>query len=229
MPIYKSDESLNDEGLSLSTFSRSLDTEYPHQPVAIIDAASGQTISRKELKSKALRFAYGLRNLSEFGMQHDLKRGDMVSVFSTNTLDYPYVILGAFAAGTRIALSTPAQTSNELAHQLKLTAPSFFIVHPALVPIFVDTMELMGIRKEEYMRRAVLMETNVAKVPRSLRGWYLLSDLMKHNQQIVPERFDGPAASEVRLILISRHARLSVCMLIIGPFSLFALVCDGVV
>ena len=113
-------------------------------------------------------------------MQDDLKQGDMVAVFSTNVLDYPCVILGAFAAGTRIALSTPAQTSKELAHQRKLTAPSFFIVHFALVPTFVDTMDLMGIRKEEYMRRTVLMETEAAKVPQSLRGWYLL---MKHGRR----------------------------------------------
>jgi 4-coumarate--CoA ligase len=134
MPIYKSDESLGDiDGLRVSTFSRSLGTEYHDQPVAIIDAVSGQTISRKELSDKALRFAYGLRNLSKLGKGEDLKRGDMVSVFSINTLDYPVVILGAFAAGVRIALSSPVQTPKELAHQLKLTA-ALILRRPSCCP-----------------------------------------------------------------------------------------------
>lgn len=198
MPIYKSDESLGDiDSLRVSTFSRSLGTEYQDQPVAIIDAVSGQTISRTELRDKALRFAYGLRNLSKFGKGEDLKRGDMVSVFSINTLDYPVVILGAFAAGVRIALSSPVQTPKELAHQLKLTMPSFFVVHPAALPVFVGTMKLIGIGMDQYMKRTVLMETDVAKVPQSLRNWTLLPDLMKRDQQIVAEKFDGPAASTV--------------------------------
>jgi 4-coumarate--CoA ligase len=198
MPIYKSDESVDVDNLRFSAFSRSLDTDYPGQPVAIIDAASGQTISRKELKDRALRFAYGLRNLSKFGKGGDLKRGDMLSVFSINTLDYPFIILGAFAAGIRIALSSPVQTPRELAHQFKITSPSFFIVHPAVLSIFVDTMALVGIGKEKYMKHTVLVDTDLAKVPQSLRSWALLSDLINHNQPIEPERFDGPAASEVR-------------------------------
>jgi 4-coumarate--CoA ligase len=198
MPIYKSDDSLDVDSLRLSTFSRSLDTEYPGQPVALIDSASGEAFSRKELRNRALRFAYGLRNLSKFGKGDDMKRGNMMSVFSINTWDYPVVILGAFAAGVRIALSSPVQTPSELAHQFKITVPSFFIVHPALLPIFVDTMALVGIGKEEYMKRTVLIETDAAKVPQSLRSWSLLSDLINHNQQIEPEKFDGPAASEVQ-------------------------------
>ena len=197
MPIYKSNESLDVDCLRLSTFSRSLDTEYPGQPIAIIDAATGVATSRKEIRNKALRLAYGFRNLSKFAKGDDLKRGDMVSVFSINTLDYPVVILGAFAAGVRIALSSPVQTPGELAHQFKITSPSFFIVHAAVLPIFVDTMALVGIAKEEYMKRTVLIETDRTKVPQSLRSWSLLSDLINHNERIEPERFDGPAASEV--------------------------------
>jgi hypothetical protein len=58
-------------------------------------------------------------------------------------------------------------------------------------------MELIGIGMNQYMKRTVLIETDVAKVPQSLRNWTPLSDLMKHDQQIVAEKFDGPAASEV--------------------------------
>lgn len=197
MQLYKSDASLDVDSLRKSAFERCFEFNDPEQPIALVDVPTGRQITRVELKTQALRFAYGIRHLSKLGKGDDLQKGDVISVFSTNTIDYPSIIFGALAAGTPIALSSAAQTPEELAHQLKITKPSFFIVHSALMPIFIKTMALIGFNKEICMRRTALIDTSIVDVPASLRDWTLLSDLCNHGGHFIPEAFNGPDASQV--------------------------------
>ncbi|KAJ4487169.1 AMP binding protein [Lentinula edodes] len=71
---------------------------FPAQEKVFVDAVTGISISRQDLRTLSLKFGYGLR--------HDprvkARRGDVVLVFSPNSLQYPVYILGAIAAATMI-------------------------------------------------------------------------------------------------------------------------------
>ncbi|GAV99220.1 amp binding protein [Lentinula edodes] len=68
---------------------------------------------RQDLRTLSLKFGYGLRHDPRVKAQ----RGDVVLVFSPNSLQYPVYILGAIAAGMRCTLTNNAYTARELQHQ----------------------------------------------------------------------------------------------------------------
>lgn len=58
---------------------------------AFIDAITGTTITRAQLKHLALSFGYGLQNHSVLST----KRGDTVMIYSQNSLAWPVVLFGS--------------------------------------------------------------------------------------------------------------------------------------
>lgn len=63
---------------------------FPAQEKVFVDAATGISISRQDLRTLSLKFGYGLRHDPRVKAQ----RGDVVLVFSPNSLQYPVYILG---------------------------------------------------------------------------------------------------------------------------------------
>jgi hypothetical protein len=66
---------------------------YPSSLPAFIDAATGTTITRGQLKHLALSLAYGLRNHPTTSAS--AKRGATFLVYSQNSLTWPVVLFGA--------------------------------------------------------------------------------------------------------------------------------------
>ena len=64
---------------------------YPGATKAFVDAPSGTTLTRAQLKHLALSFAFGLRNHPSLAA----KRGDVVLVYSQNSLNWPVVLFGS--------------------------------------------------------------------------------------------------------------------------------------
>jgi 4-coumarate--CoA ligase len=65
--------------------------EFPGSAPAFIDAASGTTITRADLKRLTLAFGYGIRNHPHIAA----KRGDTVLIYSENSLCWPVILLGS--------------------------------------------------------------------------------------------------------------------------------------
>lgn len=198
MTIYQADASLDRlESLETSAFSHCF-AQLNSSRVALIDADRDSLMTRKELRVSSLRLAHNLRHgLAQRGLGANLNRGDAILIFSPNHYLYPATVLGALAAGTPVACSSPAQTPAELAHQVRLTEATFFVVHSSLLEVFTETMKIAGIIEEVYKTRAVLISSPNSTIP---TGWTSLDTLLNHGRVFKPETFDGAAASQVIII-----------------------------
>ncbi|KAF8340323.1 uncharacterized protein EI90DRAFT_3035186 [Cantharellus anzutake] len=209
-----------------------------YNEVAFIDPISNKSITRRQLKSDSLRFARSLRNLDTLGQGASLQRGDTITIFSTTSIYYPVIILGAFAAGTPVACSSAAQTPTELAHQFTLTRPKFFAVQLQLLPVFLDTLKLLKVDEKEVIQRSVLI-CEREELSQSLRqqGWRCIYNLFEGDDDFEPEDFDGQRSSETALIVYSSgttslpkgveltHRNLAATVKILGLWAGFGL--DG--
>lgn len=91
-------------------FSEGYDLKKP----AYIDAATGQALTRKDVRDLTLQFAWSIRHtLSQ-------KRGDTMALFSMNSIVWPLVLLGGIAAGLRVTTINSSYTPTELLHQLQV-------------------------------------------------------------------------------------------------------------
>jgi len=63
----------------------------PGSAPAFIDAQTGTTITRAQLKALAFSFGYGIRHHKNT----NVKRGDTVLIYSQNSLAWPVVLYGS--------------------------------------------------------------------------------------------------------------------------------------
>lgn len=167
--------------------------------IAYIDGSTHAFVTRGQVIREALQFAHTLRNgLSSLGGQN-LDEGDIILVFTPNSLLSPSVLLGALAAGVCAACSGASQTAKELAHQISITKPKHFAVHPSIRAVLVDALSLMGYTQDEIQRRTILLARD-EDIPRDLaaQGWVTYSNAIAHENEWVPVKFDGQRASNVR-------------------------------
>ena len=105
-----------DESLFTFLFETNF-TEHLPTVAALIDATTGQIVTREELKSASLALGHGLR--AEYAKMGGvpLGRGDVVMILSPNTVTFPVAMMGAIAAGICVSLASPAYTPRELQYQ----------------------------------------------------------------------------------------------------------------
>ena len=108
---------------------------------AFIDAASGQIVTRRELKAASLSLAHGLRTVFTRMGGVPLQRGDVVMVLSPNSVAFPVAMMGGLAAGLCVVLGSPAFTPRELEHQWTDARTKAAMVHPACVPTVLKMFE----------------------------------------------------------------------------------------
>ncbi len=94
-------------------------TELAERP-ALIDAASGDTITFGELAAGIRRVAGGLA-------ARGFVKGDVVAIYSPNTLTYPLAFHGVAHAGGVVTTVNPLYTSAELASQLRDAGARFLV------------------------------------------------------------------------------------------------------
>ena len=141
MRIYKSnvpDQPIAEESIFTNLFVTRFN-QYPTTHPAYIDPSSGFTITRGELKQLALSAAWGLRH--EFGKLSGipLSRGDTVMIFSPNSIAWPVMLHGIFAAGLRATPANIAYTAREVEHQWLDSGAKIAYVEPTLIPVVLET------------------------------------------------------------------------------------------
>jgi hypothetical protein len=62
---------------------------FPASSTAYVDAPTGTTLSRAQVKSFALQLAHSLRSA------YQVRRGDVALVYSQNSLSWPVVLFGS--------------------------------------------------------------------------------------------------------------------------------------
>ncbi|MFD0276472.1 4-coumarate--CoA ligase family protein [Kitasatospora sp. NPDC127111] len=100
---------------------------YGDRP-ALIDGVTGETVSHAQLGTAVRRVAAGL---AEAGV----RRGDVVALFSPNTIGYPMAFYGATRAGATVTTVSSLATAGELAGQLADSGARWLVT----VSPFLDT------------------------------------------------------------------------------------------
>ncbi|KAF9447183.1 AMP binding protein [Macrolepiota fuliginosa MF-IS2] len=170
---------------------------YPASQPAFIDASTGTTVTRIQLKQLALQFGYGLRSV--FGA----KRGDTILVYSPNSIHWPVVIFGAVAAGLRCTLANSGYNARELAFQYIDSGAKLVFTSEEGLPIVRQTFQEFGLSKAEAEKRIIVLPQSLKwaggpDAPRhsDAAGLVGFEDLLGKGALDAEERFDGADADE---------------------------------
>jgi 4-coumarate--CoA ligase len=131
---------------------------YPGSYPAFIDANTSTTLSRSSLRSLCLSFGYGVTHSPPTPQK--LVKGDVIMIFSPNSLAWPIVLLGAVAAGLRCTLANSGYTPGELKHQWTDSGAKVLFAHPSLVDVARKMFGTeIGHGEDEVRRRIVVIGT----------------------------------------------------------------------
>ncbi|KAJ6582989.1 AMP binding protein [Mycena vulgaris] len=181
---------------------------FPGSTKAFIDAASGTSITRAQLKDLSLSFAYGLRNHPN--TRSFSKRGDTVLLFSPNSLAWPVALFGAVAAGLRCTTANSAYTSGELAHQYTDSRAYLLITTEEGASTARAMFAQLGVSKKEGDKRIIVLGRDLrwaggpsAKSSVETAGLVTMEDLLMGGKLNEEEKFDGALSNETTYLCYS--------------------------
>ncbi|KAH9485035.1 4-coumarate--CoA ligase-like 7 [Psilocybe cubensis] len=170
---------------------------YPGSSPAFIDAPTGTSISRSQLKNFALSLAYGIKKT------FSAKRGDTILVFSQNSLTWPVVVFGAVAAGLRCTLANSAYNARELAFQYTDSGANLIFASEEGVATARETLKSLGLSADDANKRIVVMATGLGwaggpstPITPASKGLLTVSDLLGLGSIREEEKFEGKLAHE---------------------------------
>jgi acyl-CoA synthetase (AMP-forming)/AMP-acid ligase II len=105
--------------------------------VALVDGSSGASVSFGELRARVLRTAGGLR-------ARGFTNGDVLGIYSPNSLDYPVAFHGDAHAGGVVTTANPTYTVEELAAQLRDCRARFLVTVGPLLDKAQDAAKRSG-------------------------------------------------------------------------------------
>ncbi|PPQ66308.1 hypothetical protein CVT24_007305 [Panaeolus cyanescens] len=174
---------------------------FPASAPAFIDAPSGTTISRGQLRNLALSLGYGLKNYPVIA-QH-AKRGGTILVYSHNSLAWPVVLLGAVSAGLKCTLANSAYTAKELAFQYTDSGAHLVFSSEEGVPTVRQTLKDLGLSPTEADKRIIVITNSLewaggpsVAVNPELKGLLTVSQLLTLGTLKEEEKFVGEQANE---------------------------------
>jgi acyl-CoA synthetase (AMP-forming)/AMP-acid ligase II len=113
--------------------------ELAGQP-AMIDGASGRTLTFAELRDAIRRFAGGL-SARGFGI------GDTLALMAPNVPEYAVVFHGVATAGGTVTTLNPTYTADEIRHQLNDSKATILVTVSAVLPIAQAAAEGTGVKE----------------------------------------------------------------------------------
>lgn len=106
------------------------------------DADTQRYYTYKSLKEAALTFGKGLRAVLEW------KKGDVLALFTPNSIDTPVVTWGTHWAGGVVSPANPAYTAEELAFQLKSSGAKALATHVSVLPVAKEAAKRVGLSED---------------------------------------------------------------------------------
>ncbi|MFD3404689.1 AMP-binding protein [Kribbella sp. NPDC058693] len=107
--------------------------EFGDRP-AMVDGVTGQEISYAQLDQMTRRVAAGL---AELGIRH----GDVIALYSPNTILYPVVFYGATRAGATVTTVNALYTADELHKQLVDSKAKLLVTISLFLPVATAAIE----------------------------------------------------------------------------------------
>jgi acyl-CoA synthetase (AMP-forming)/AMP-acid ligase II len=108
---------------------------------AVVDGATGETITRGELAGRSAAIAAGLR-------ARGIGRGDMVAIAMPNFAWWPVVAMGVWRAGAAIEPLSPLWTADESARVLERAVPSLAVAFAPMAPTVGEALQAAAPRAE---------------------------------------------------------------------------------
>ncbi|XP_013390242.1 probable 4-coumarate--CoA ligase 1 [Lingula anatina] len=102
------------------------DWEKYSNNVALVDGATGETVSYSMLKDRVIRCASALTRMG-------FKKGDVLALYAHNVPDYATVFIAVGVLGGTVTALNPLYTIDELSTQLKRSSSSILVVAPSSV------------------------------------------------------------------------------------------------
>ncbi|MFJ1703918.1 AMP-binding protein [Kitasatospora sp. NPDC088346] len=104
---------------------------------ALVDGITGQSISYAELDAATRRTAAGL---AEAGV----RKGDVIALYSPNTIAYPVAFYGATRAGATVTTVSSMTTAHELAGQLRDSRARWIITVSPFLPVATEAAAVLA-------------------------------------------------------------------------------------
>ncbi len=113
--------------------------EYGDRP-AMVDGVTGKELSYAQLDHLTRRVAAGL---AELGIRH----GDVIALYSPNTILYPVVFYGATRAGATVTTVNALYTADELHKQLIDSKAKLLVTISLFLPVATAAIEGTGVEQ----------------------------------------------------------------------------------
>ncbi|KAH8087865.1 AMP binding protein [Cristinia sonorae] len=204
--IYKShlpSLQVPDESIFTHLFSTRF-FDFPPSSPAFIDAATDVKLTRGDVRDMCLALAFGLRNTLKTLGGVQLKRGDVVLIFSPNSILWPIMLFGSIAAGLRVTLANSNYVSRELEHQWVDSRAKAIFVAPPLLPVVQDMFRAAGLSEAETRQRIVLADWGSYEGSGGLSSQFItMTKLLGGGKLATEEKFPGKQSSETVLLCYS--------------------------
>ena len=107
---------------------------------ALVDGASGRTITYAQLPGMVDRAAAGLA-------RRGLRKGDVCAIFSPNTPEYAIAVLAIARLGAIVTTASPMYTRDDVVKQLKDSRARFLFTSPGVATTALDAAGLAGVEQ----------------------------------------------------------------------------------
>lgn len=114
-------------------------------PVIYQDADTERYYTYQTLKEAALTFGKGLKAV------FDWRKGDVLALFTPNSIDTPVLTWGTHWAGGVVSPANPAYTVEELAFQLKDSGAKALATHMSVLKVAEEAAQKAGISRDRVM------------------------------------------------------------------------------
>jgi 4-coumarate--CoA ligase len=136
---------------------------HPHSPPCFIDAATGASLSRADLRHLVSSLAHGFRRA------HHIRAGDVVLLVLPNSIAFPVAFLAVLAAGGVATTMNPSSSRAEIAGRLRDTSPSLILASsdnaaklpPSAAPVLV-VPDTFPAAEDEYAPFRALLDSSAA-------------------------------------------------------------------
>ncbi|KAL2872437.1 acyl--CoA ligase [Aspergillus lucknowensis] len=115
------------------------DRAFPDDKVIYTDAETKRSYTYQDVKQAATAFGQGLKSV------FDWRKGDVLALYTPNSIDTPVVMYGTLWAGGVVSPSNPTYTADELAFQLRDSGAKAVVTQLPVLPVARAAAKQVGI------------------------------------------------------------------------------------
>lgn len=113
--------------------------------VIYLDPYTSRSYTFASTKSSAIAFGQGLKAI------YDWRKGDVLAIFSPNSIDFPVITWGCLWAGGVVSPANPGYTAEELAFQLKDSGARAIVTQWPFVEVAKRAARIAGLDENNIM------------------------------------------------------------------------------